>query len=244
MRISPTLNLVVIIEPNHIVDEETEEEQNDGVDEAGIGHKGALGGQQVEVESGMQLLIQLVSDAEKVFHVTHDLLHTLPFDGVLLFAIRHALHGQCMNPLLNQGRVWLVRLPHVLILDVLKELKHRGLLIGRELKQRSGDHVQPLDEETPHILSEPFIQLHQIRILLKVVRGRQLHLHVQLRQGLLCGVVEVDIRVLRVDPIKVQGKFVELILRELKDEALADVPASSLDPIGKGLLPTQLVVGL
>ena len=116
-----------------------------------------MGGQQVEVEAGMQLLIQLVSNAEKVLHMPHDLLQTLSLDGVLLFAISHPLHGQCMNPLLNQSRVWPVRLSYVLILDVIKKLKHCGLLIGREVKKRGRYHVQPLDEETPHILSEPFI---------------------------------------------------------------------------------------
>ena len=157
MRIPPTLLLMVIIEPNHVVDEEAEQDQDDWVDKAGIGHKGALGCQQVEVEACMQLLIQLVSNAKKVLHMTHYLLHTLPLDGILLFAVSDSLHGQCMNPLLNQSRVWSVRLPHVLIFDVLKKLKHRGLLIGREVKQRGGCHVQPLYEETPHILSEPFI---------------------------------------------------------------------------------------
>jgi hypothetical protein len=141
----------------------------------------------------MQLLIQLVCNPEKVLHVPHDLLYTLSFNGLLLFAISHPLHGQSMNPLLNKSRVRPVRLPHVLVLDVFKQLKHGGFLIGGEVEQRGSYHIQPLDEEVPHILSKPFIQLHHVRVLLEIVRGCQLHLHVQLSQRLLCVIVEVDI---------------------------------------------------
>lgn len=36
MRISPALQLVVIIVPNHVVDEEAEQHEDDGVDKARI----------------------------------------------------------------------------------------------------------------------------------------------------------------------------------------------------------------